>query len=513
MKLRRTSSRAFCTFAGIGLAVEGVAAWLTYEWTAQVLLCQSAQNPPVLWPSGHACPAPQALFSPRSLIPAMLSGSIVVASVGLLAASLAGCFAEHYLYRRALARLVVEGSACPKAKGLSTASWPKRLVVVEADVATAYCIGLIKPRVVISTGLLRALQDDRLTAVLAHEASHERKRDPLRASLAKSLAKGLFFVPALRYLYKTMLVEQELVADREAVASVGRANLVAALIVLLDQPAPTGGVRTGRIVPPTAAAAAGRCGLAPRLYALETGGAPKLPTPLRPLLASAALLAALGVTAGWVPRYSSGRLLPPPLPACSRLPQHLARSKNSTYGLTPPALCRIVQSVRATTGGHSDPAGEGQRPTAKARENALRSVMSRRSLLARLGGAGILTALGAGLLDALGGRPASAWGAGFGQATGGGAITGPGGSPVPTPASSGGAITAPSSGPFPTAASTTVPAPAVGVPASSCPPGEVKCTLDEGACGGPCPSGHYCYKCPGDPPLCFASDGEPYICV
>jgi hypothetical protein len=108
--------------------------------------------------------------------------------------------------------------------------------------------------------------------------------------------------------------------------------------------------------------------------------------------------------------------------------------------------------------------------------------LSRRALLARIGGAGVLAALGAGLLDAVGARPAAASG-GISPGSAPGSA-----SPAPGPAVS--------------------PATAAG-----CPAGEIECSLDEGACGGPCEPGDYCYLCTNGQLGCFPSAGEKTICV
>lgn len=116
--------------------------------------------------------------------------------------------------------------------------------------------------------------------------------------------------------------------------------------------------------------------------------------------------------------------------------------------------------------------------------NAESNLMTRRSLLARLGGVGVVAALGAGLLDALGARSASASGTNSTSSS-----------------SAGGPVLAP--------VGAATPAPPAG-----CPSGEVECTLDEGACGGPCPSGYWCYSCQGYPtPYCIVSGGEKTICI
>ncbi|WP_435346507.1 M48 family metalloprotease [Haloarchaeobius sp. HRN-SO-5] len=68
---------------------------------------------------------------------------------------------------------------------------PPRLAVAETDVPNSFAVGrLTDATVVVSTGLLEALDDDELDAVLAHELAHVRNRDALVMTLAS-------FVPAL----------------------------------------------------------------------------------------------------------------------------------------------------------------------------------------------------------------------------------------------------------------------------------------------------------------------------
>ena len=112
----------------------------------------------------------------------------------------------------------------------------EHVVVLATDVPLAFCSGLFRPRICISTGLAEALTHNELRAVLLHEDHHRRHYDPLRGLLAEVLAVTLFFLPLaaeLRDLFSTSL---ELAADRHAVRFAGRPSLAGALHKLLTHP-------------------------------------------------------------------------------------------------------------------------------------------------------------------------------------------------------------------------------------------------------------------------------------
>ena len=81
----------------------------------------------------------------------------------------------------------------------------------------AFCAGLAKPRIYVSTGTIDALDVAELEAVVAHEQHHARTRDPLRVFVAGVVSDGLFFAPALRRLADRYAALAELAADRAAV--------------------------------------------------------------------------------------------------------------------------------------------------------------------------------------------------------------------------------------------------------------------------------------------------------
>jgi BlaR1 peptidase M56 len=85
----------------------------------------------------------------------------------------------------------------------------------------AFCVGLLRPRIFISSGALSRLDANELEAVVAHEAHHARAHDPLRVAFARVLGDALFFLPALRQLGDRYASLAELAADEAAVSASG----------------------------------------------------------------------------------------------------------------------------------------------------------------------------------------------------------------------------------------------------------------------------------------------------
>lgn len=93
---------------------------------------------------------------------------------------------------------------------------PDWLRVVDGLPVPAFTTGFLRPRVYVARSLVQRLSFDELTAVLAHEASHAGRRDPLRLSLLRMLSCALFWLPALRRLAADAADEAEIRADDHA---------------------------------------------------------------------------------------------------------------------------------------------------------------------------------------------------------------------------------------------------------------------------------------------------------
>jgi hypothetical protein len=122
---------------------------------------------------------------------------------------------------RRLRRLLAAGS--PFGTGADT-------LVLEAPSPLAFTWGFLRPRTAISRGMLELLPPRELAAVLAHEAWHRRRRDPLRLLLMRTLAGAFWFLPTSRPLLTGYELALELAADEAALRDAGRDPLAGAIL-------------------------------------------------------------------------------------------------------------------------------------------------------------------------------------------------------------------------------------------------------------------------------------------
>ena len=109
---------------------------------------------------------------------------------------------------------------------------------IESREQFAYCIGLIRPKVVLSRGLIDRLSQPQLEVVLRHEQAHAARRDNLRLWLA-----GLALLPLPLTLKQPLLADLALageqVCDRAAAAVGGHALVIETLDALAAKARPS----------------------------------------------------------------------------------------------------------------------------------------------------------------------------------------------------------------------------------------------------------------------------------
>lgn len=98
------------------------------------------------------------------------------------------------------------------AAGLAT----DRIRVVAGFPNPAFTAGWLRPVVYVAAELAERLSEAELRVVLAHEAAHVRRRDPLRLSALRFLGAVVFWLPALRRLTDDLADEVEFQADDAA---------------------------------------------------------------------------------------------------------------------------------------------------------------------------------------------------------------------------------------------------------------------------------------------------------
>jgi hypothetical protein len=118
-------------------------------------------------------------------------------------------------------------------------------LVVPGAVPGAFCVGLRRPAVYVTTAAVEALDPQALQAVLLHEREHARRHDPLRFALTRVMCAALFFLPAVAALGEERRTLAEVRADEAATASTagGREGLARAMLTLSEQ----GGVEAQRV--------------------------------------------------------------------------------------------------------------------------------------------------------------------------------------------------------------------------------------------------------------------------
>ncbi|MGQ0572491.1 MAG: M56 family metallopeptidase [Armatimonadota bacterium] len=114
-----------------------------------------------------------------------------------------------------------------------------RVSVFENHRPIALTAGLVTPRILVSTGLIGALQDDEIEAVLLHEQSHLANRDPLYMLIAGGLAAAFVFLPVVEALAQRHRAALELAADEYVILRQGGAVSLASAIVKVLRTAPS----------------------------------------------------------------------------------------------------------------------------------------------------------------------------------------------------------------------------------------------------------------------------------
>lgn len=112
---------------------------------------------------------------------------------------------------------------------------PEAIRLIDHPLSIAFCIGLLKPTITISTGLVERLSPKQLKAVLLHEYYHVLRHDPLRTLIVDVIRTALFFLPVIHEWHRMVKAQMEMQADQYAVQRVGKAALAGALHRLLSE--------------------------------------------------------------------------------------------------------------------------------------------------------------------------------------------------------------------------------------------------------------------------------------
>jgi Zn-dependent protease with chaperone function len=109
------------------------------------------------------------------------------------------------------------------------------LKLVTAEAPMALTVGILHPRIYLSTGLASRLGKDELEGVLAHELAHIARADNLIAFISTALTGAIAILPYSWRSLRLLLAERELAADALATAVTGKPiTLARALLKVAD---------------------------------------------------------------------------------------------------------------------------------------------------------------------------------------------------------------------------------------------------------------------------------------
>lgn len=108
------------------------------------------------------------------------------------------------------------------------------IIVISHPAAIALTMGLVRPKIVISTGLMNLLNDNELEAVMYHEIYHKESRDPLKIFLISLCSSTIWYMPILKWFNQKYRIVNELLADEFAIEKQQTSvNLGSALLKML----------------------------------------------------------------------------------------------------------------------------------------------------------------------------------------------------------------------------------------------------------------------------------------
>jgi beta-lactamase regulating signal transducer with metallopeptidase domain len=115
---------------------------------------------------------------------------------------------DRYLFRRTVGQINMQG----------------KVRLIQSEKVFAFCFGLLKPKIYVSTAMVKLLSTAELKAVLLHEKYHVDNRDSLIMALVAVIKTIFPFFPVLSDLFTNYLTEREINADNYATKKMGEST-------------------------------------------------------------------------------------------------------------------------------------------------------------------------------------------------------------------------------------------------------------------------------------------------
>lgn len=187
----------------------------------------------------HACVGSLWTCSQQHMVHNLWTHDVWMMALPLAFLLVRGCFAGmQQLWRtrqllRAMLSLPSHPLRAPIDEIVARLDIEGRVQVVEYATPEAFCYGLFRPRICLTTPLLDLLSSAELEAVLRHERHHLRRYDPLRTLIWTVVSNMFWWLDD--HAHQAYLL-RELAADRAVIDEQGRTPLASALFKLLAVP-------------------------------------------------------------------------------------------------------------------------------------------------------------------------------------------------------------------------------------------------------------------------------------
>lgn len=90
------------------------------------------------------------------------------------------------------------------------------LIEIKENKPVIFCYHFFRPRICVSSAVVKKLYFEELAAVLRHEKQHFSAHDPIKLFCLKTFSRVFFFVPGLKFLARQYAIFSELAADGKA---------------------------------------------------------------------------------------------------------------------------------------------------------------------------------------------------------------------------------------------------------------------------------------------------------
>ncbi|HBU91749.1 M56 family metallopeptidase [Bacillus sp. FSL W8-0645] len=95
------------------------------------------------------------------------------------------------------------------------------IIVFHCHEPLAFAMGMLHPKVYLSTALMDMLDEEEIDAVVHHELHHKYSYDPLKAFMFSMLTKVIWYIPVLKHMRQSYSVFREVIADDYAIQQTG----------------------------------------------------------------------------------------------------------------------------------------------------------------------------------------------------------------------------------------------------------------------------------------------------